>query len=303
MKQVAVYASQDRSNVLRRESLMYDSIALALGSVPDANVHRRVMPNITSLPGLREVRPQEKIKIVALGRAAHTVLADYNKRTLIADDDEDMLDEDVERLIWASINTSKVIALGSGAWRSVQMLPVSERRCYEVPPLRMLPAHDVLAAEVGSEVLVINHEYDETRAEQVAAALESGGHRVQRTGRCSDGEYGGDEGGWSARAPIHVHVGYHDSRATEIRLLDTWQSRRFAIVLLPRKRAEHLPAGTLMVDPEVNGFRCDTPSKVVAACAEIRSDAVLRKKMLHAGTATVAARARDWLSIAAELVS
>ncbi len=304
MKQVAVYASQRRSNALRKESLIYDSIDLALDSMPDVNWRYQAMPADAraSPPGLREVSPHEKI--VALGRAAHTVLADYRKRTLVAgDDDEDLLDEDLSRLVWSCVNTSKVVALGRGAWRSVQMLPIAERRFYEIPPLRMARVQDGKTDEIAAEVLVINHEADELRARQVAEAMTRGGYRVQRTGRGGDGEGGGDHGGWSAQAAIHVHVGCHDSRAEEVRLLDSWHSRRFVVMLLPRRLIKEPPTGSLMVDPEVNGFLCDTPEKVLAACADIRGDAVLRKKMLHAGSISVAPLAREWLTIAAELVS
>ncbi len=42
---------------------------------------------------------------------------------------------------------------------------------------------------------------------------------------------------------------------------------------------------------------------VLAACADIRTDGVLRKKMLNAGADRVAPLAREWLAIATELVS
>ena len=305
MKHVTVYASERRSNALRKENLIYDNIDLALDTMSDVDWCRRPTPDpeaAASRPGLREVRPIETV--VALGRAAHTILADYRKQTLVAGDDDDEIEEDVERLVWSCVNTSKVVALGRGAWRSVQMLPIMERRFYEVPPLRMLPARDPgLPGEIGAEVLVINHETDDFRARQVAEALGDGGYRVQRTGRGGDDEDNAHDGCWSTSAPIHVHVGCHDGRAEEVRLLDTWHSRRFAISLLPRRLAQNPPSNALMVEPEVNGFLCETPEKVLAACADIRADPVLRKKMLNAGAASVAPLAREWLAIAAELVS
>ena len=306
MKQVSVYSSERQSNALKKENLVYDNIDRALDAMADVDWHRRRLPDPeapSSRPGLREVRTPESV--VALGRAAHTLLADYRKQTLVAGyDEDDGIEEDVERLVWSCINTSKIVALGRGAWRSVQMLPVAERRFYDVPPLRMPPTWDAgSSGEVGAEVLVINHEGDDVRAHQVAVALANSGYSVQRTGRGGDEESRTHHGCWSASAPIHVHVGCHDGTAEEIRLLDTWYSRRFAIVLLPRRLAQNPPPNALMVDPEVNGFLCETPGKVLAACADIRADAVLRKKMLSAGAASVAPLARGWLTIATELVS
>lgn len=306
MKQVNVYSSERRSNAMRKENLIYDNIDRAFDSMADVDWRRSPMPDpeaACSRPGLREVRPLDTI--VALGRAAHTVLADYRKQTLVAGDDgEDDLEEDVERLVWSCVNTSKVVALGRCAWRSVQMLPIAERRFYELPPLRMGPARDRGASgEIAAEVLVINHEADDLRAQQVAEALEVGGYMVQRAGRGIDEEGRMHQACWSAPAPIHVHVGYHDGRVEEVRLLDTWHSRRFAISLLPRRLAQDPPANALMVDPEVNGFLCETSDRVLAACADIRSDPVLQKKMLNAGACSVAPLAREWLAIATDLVS
>lgn len=305
MKHVSVYSSERRSNALRKENLIYDNIDRALDAMADVDWRRRPMPEAeaSSRPGLREVRPLETI--VALGRAAHTVLADYRKQTLVAgEEDDDGIEEDVERLVWSCINTSKVVALGRDAWRSVQMLPIAERRFYELPPLRMGPARDAgSSAEIVPEVLVINHEPDDLRARQLAEALAHGGYSVQRAGRGGDDEGRMHHGCWSASAPIHVHVGCHDGKVEEVRLLDTWHSRRVAIVLLPRRLAHNPPPNALMVEPEVNGFLCETPEKVLAACADIRADPVLRKKMLNAGAASVASLAREWLAIAKELVS
>lgn len=305
MKQVAVYLSERRSNALRKECLIYQSINLALGSMPDVALQHHPMPICEagkSRPGLKEVQPHEKI--VALGRAAHTVLADYRKRTLVARSEyEDELEEDLERLVWSCVNTSKVVALGRSAWRSVQMLPISDRRFYDIPPLRMAHAReDKPADEIGVEVLVINHEDDDGRARQVGDALTRGQYRVQTTGRGCENDGGLDSSCWSATAAIHVHVGCHDSGADEVRLLDSWHSRRFVILLLPRRLAKEPPPGSLMVDPEVNGFLCDTTEQVLAACADIRGDAILRKKMLYAGEVGVAPMAREWLNIAKELV-
>ena len=298
MKRVAVYVSKRASNMVGKETLIFNCIDLALDAMPGVDWHRPEMLEGTSRPGLREVCPRERI--VALGRAAHSVLADYHKRTLVADD-EGRPEEDLERLVWSCINTSKVVALGRNAWRSVQMLPVMERHFYELPPLRMTPIDSYgFAGGVGADVLVINHEDEETRAAHVADILTQSGYRVQRSG--GDGEGGADVTGWSATAPIHVHVGSHDLRVMEIRLVDTWHSRRFAILLLPPGRSKSTPADALMVDSEVNGFLCDSPGKVLAACADIRDDAVLRNKMLHAGTVSVAPLAREWLRIAADLI-
>ena len=306
MKQVIVYSRERRSNALRKENLIYDNVDRALDAMADVDWQRRPMPDaaaLSSRPGLREVRPLETI--VALGRAAHAVLADYRKQTLVAgDDEEDGIEEDVERLVWSCINTSKVVALGRGAWRSVQMLPIAERRLYELPPLRMPPALEGSSpVEVGPEVLVINHEPDDGRARHVAEALARGGYTVQHAGRGGGNERETHHGCWSASAPIHVHVGHHDGSVEEVRLLDTWHSRRFAIVLLPRRLALNPPPNALMVEPEVNGFLCETPEKVLAACADIRADPVLRKKMLNAGVANVAPLAREWLAIAKALVA
>ena len=305
MKHVTVYASERRSNALRKENLIYDNIDLALDTMTNLNWSRRPMPDpdaASSQPGLREVRPIDMV--VALGRAAHTVLADYRKHTLVAGDVEDGIEEDVERLVWSCVNTSKVVALGRVAWRSVQMLPIADRRFFEVPPLRMLPTRETgPSGEIAAEVLVINHEVDDLRARQVADALARAGYGVQRTGRGGRDEAHAHDGCWSASAPIHVHVGCHDGRAEEVRLLDTWHSRRFAIALLPRRLVQNPPSNALMVEPEVNGFLCETPERVLAACADIRADRVLRKKMLNAGAASVAPLAREWLAIAMELVS
>lgn len=306
MKQVAVYSSERRSNALRKEHLIHDNIDRALDSMSNVDWHRRSMPDgaeAAAHPGLREVRPLESI--IALGRAAHTLLADYRKQTLVAGAyEDDGIEEDVGRLVWSCVNTSKVVALGRCAWRSIQMLPIAERRFYELPPLRMTPARQPgPTGKVGAEVLVINHEADDLRAQHVAKRLANDGYLVQRTGRGGKDDGQVDNDGWSAPAPIHVHVGWHDSSVEEVRLLDTWYSRRFAITLLPSPLAQHPPDEALMVDPEVNGFLCDTPDKVLAACADIRDDPVLQKKMLNAGAATVAALAREWVAIATELVS
>ena len=305
MKQVAVYASERRSNSMRKESLIFENIDRALDSLEDVSWRRHPLSDrrTASPPGLKEVRPLEQI--VALGRAAHTVLADYLKQTLVADDgEEDVLDEDVERLVWSCVNTSKVVALGRSAWRSVQLLPIAERRFFELPPLFMASGRDAKgSSEIGSEVLVINHEADDLRAKQVTDALVRSGSRVQRTGRGGDGDERTDHGCWCDTAPIHVHVGYHDAMVEELRLLDTWHSRRFAILLLPRRAMPNPPPGVLMVEEEVNGFLCGTPEKVIAACADIRADPALRQKMLHAGTANVAPLAREWITIASELLS
>lgn len=302
MKKVAVYANERRTNALSKESLIYESINLALDSMPDVARQSHEVLNAeaqASRPGLREVRSHEKI--IALGRAAHTVLADYRKRTLVAcGDDEERLDEDLGRLVWSCVNTSKVIALGQKAWQSVQMLPIAERRFYEVPPLQMAPLQN---HKPTAEVLVINHEDDDIRARQVGDVLTCGGYQVQRTGRGNESLGGIDHCGWSATADIHVHVGCHDSRADELRLLDSWHSRRFVILLLPRRWEQESLAERLLVESEVNGFLCDLPEKVLVYCAELRTDAVLRKKMLHAGTISAAPLAREWLTIATELVS
>lgn len=305
IKHVTVYASERRSNALKKEYLIYDNIDQTLDTMTDLDWHRSPVPDrdaAFSPPGLREVRPVDSV--VALGRAAHTVLADYRKQTLVAGEDEEQeLEEDLERLVWSCINTSKVVALGRGAWRSVQMLPIAERRFYELPPLRMAPVRDTgPAGEISAEALVINHENDDARARQVAEALVRGGYSVQLAGRGVDDEGQPHDGCWSALAPIHVHVGFHDEKVEELRLLDTWYSRRFAIALLPRHFAQDTPPGALMVDPEVNGFLCETPDKVLAACADLRADPVLRKKMLIAGATSVAPSAREWLAIANELV-
>ena len=301
MKQVAVYASERPTNALRKEALIYENIDRALDAMPDVDWQRCAMPDQeakVSRPGLREVRPQATV--VALGRAAHTVLADYRKQTLVAGVDEgELLDEDVARLVWSCVNTSKVIALGRDAWRSIQVLPFAERRFFEIPPLRMAPP---CAGEIGRDVLVINHEDEDRLARQIAEALVRDGYCVQRTGRGSDAGGEMDHGCWSARAPIHVHVGSHDIRTEEVRLIDTWYSRRYAILVLPRRAAQHPRGEALMVDPEVNGLLCDNAATVLAACADIHSDPVLRKKMLHAGTTSVAPLAREWRTIAAELL-
>ena len=306
MKKVAVFASESRSNALHKESLIYDSIDSALKTMPDVAWERRDLSGLAdspSRPGLSEVRSHEKI--VALGRAAHTVLADYCKQTLVAGSDAELLEEDVERLVWSCVNTLKIVALGRAAWRSIQLLPVSERRYYDLPPLRMAArqakGHPI--EDVGKEVLVINHESDDFHAKQVAEALARDGYQVQRTGRDGDDDGDLDNGAWSADAAIHVHVGCHDSNVQEMRLLDTWHSRRYAIVYLPRRLAQCPPANTLMVQPEVNGFVCDTPDKVLAACSDIRTDPVLRKKMLHAGAAAAMPLARAWTDIAADLIA
>ena len=304
MKQVAVYSSERRSNALRKDCLVYASIDQALDAMPDVAWHRGSMAEVSRAdPGLREIRPHDPV--VALGRAAHNVLADYRKRTLLMGRAEDeACEEDIARLVWSCVNTSKAIALGRGAWRWMQILPIADRRFYAVPPLRIAPASDIVPVGAsGSSILVIDHEADGSRAATIGETLESAGFLVQHTGRARDGEGQSDEGGWSSRAAIHVHVGFHDGGAEEMRLLDTWHSRRFAILVTPRRVARHAPENSLMVEADVNGFLCDTPGKVLAAIADLGQDPVLRKKMLEAGLASVAPLAREWLTIASDLVA
>ena len=188
---------------------------------------------------------------------------------------------------------------------TISMLPVAERRFYELPPLRMPGCQNRrLDDELGHEILVINHEKDDARARQLAEALFLEGYLVQRTGLGANGDGDGlPDNAWSASAAVHVHVGFHDRAAEEMRLLDTWHSNRFAITYLPRRQMQDPPAGALAVEAEINGFTCDTIDKVLAACADLRADRVLRKKMLHAGANAVRPLVRVWSNIAAELIA
>lgn len=297
MQQVLTYSDARQTGASRRQRLIYDNVEAALGAMPGIERERRTASSgEASLPGLVQVRLHEKV--VALGRTAHLMLADCRKQTLVVDDWQEQV-EDLARLIWSCVNTTKVVALGMKAWRSIQLLPVAERRFFEVPPLRMTPVGNAAGADLGDGAVLIDHEGEVSFAEPVRDALVRAGFRVQTVG--ADGSTDGGDDGWSTEAAIHVHLGHHGSAAEKVRLLDTWHSRRYAIQYNPRRAAQP-PLGTLTVDAEHDGFLCQTPSQVVAACADLRADPVLRKKVLHAGAARTAPLAQAWLEIASELL-
>lgn len=320
MRSAAVYGCAPLSNRVLKEALIYENIELALAALADIDKHfvpgRPIAGGDASWPrsappGLAHVKPAELI--IALGKAAHTALADFQKRTLIAGDldleseDADekaaLLDE-VRRFIWSCINTLKVVAVGAGAWRSVQMLPLADRRFYDVPPLRIASAP---RPDTIDGILIINHDGDDRQARRLAEFLEGGDTAVECTGLArnrSESPSKSAESFCSGAATIHVHVGHHTMAAEKLRLVDTWHSRRLAVQLVASRSARSAAGSdNLLVEDEVNGFLVHAPEKVAALCAEIKQDPILRRRLLDGGSQTVAPLVKAWMAIAEDLLS
>lgn len=308
MRHVSVYESPNRSNSVQKQSLIFDHVLYALSTLRDieCRFHGVASKDLSGSPGLREVRSESKI--VALGLAAHTALADFQKNSLVVGfAGINDLEEDIERLFWSCINTMKISCIGVEAWRDIQVLPSIGRRLFELPPLRMRriqrePGGPEQATKLGFNILVVNHQSDTHDADQITQVLMSEGYTVEPAARV----LGEDEQmptAWASTAAVHLHVGWHLSDSEGIRLLDTWHSGRLAILYIPSESAHTSLPNSLMVDPEVNGFFCYTHRSVLSACLEIWSDAVFRKKLEQAGIASAAPLARDWHLIAENLVS
>lgn len=313
MSSASVYAEALCANSISKETLIYEGVEAALMSM--ISVEKSLLDERDgyaagrSVPGLAKVRSSEQI--IALGRAAHTVLADVQKRTLIAGDlelesrDEDEFADVIDRFIWSCVNTLKVVAVGQGAWRSVQMLPMAERSFFDVPPLRLASPALPLDAALR-QVLVVNHEADGRHAGEVAAALRRTGFSVEmasiRSSRGDDSRL--DEACWSFDAAVHVHVGTHSIASAEPRIVDTWHSRRLACQVLPRRTCSGSGANDqLMVEDEVNGLLCHTPDKLLDTLLDLRQDRVMQRKLIEGGARTVAPLMQNWLRIAEELLA
>ena len=306
MRSAAVYSCEGPSSKPQKEVLIHDQISAALTSL--ANLDRHALSSIGSdatghdapMPGLTQIRGGEPV--IALGRAAHVLLADVEKRTLICGDldlegdDCGLLTQDIEQLVWSCTNTLRIVALGETAWQSVQLLPVSSRRFYNIPPLCLGAATSETAER---RVLVINHDADDSRAKALADVLDRHGMAVECAGLLSTAV-----AGWSDTASIHVHVGEHTLSASEPRLIDSWCSDRFALQLVPRRGANlSSNPNVLMIEDEANGFICDTYDAVVMACHELLEDRVLQRKVIAAGQNSVAPLVKTWLAVAEDLLS
>ena len=316
MNGATVYVQPSRSNHPVKEMLIYDGVEAALASL--VAVERRLLTNDCeearearrSRPGLGHITPHDSI--IALGKSAHTVLADFQKRTLLANDldldeqddgDVEALQEDMSRLIWSCINTLKVIAVGKGAWRSIQMLPLFDRRFYEVPPLRIAPPFDTSCRDT---VLVVNHDQDDERARSVASRFREKGMNVELSGfsrEVSDKPASKQRAFCTGEAAIHVHVGHHTLAEEKLRIIDSWYSRRLVLQLLPPRPYQiEAAAKNLIIDDEVNGFVCNDPGSIVAVCAEVRQDRVLERKVIDNGYRAVEPLAQAWTAIARDLL-
>ena len=174
--------------------------------------------------GLTRIKPNDPV--IALGRAAHTALADFEKRSLIASGmsfDESDADggEDLDRLIWSCVNTSKVVALGEHAWRSIQMLPLADRRFYDVPPLHMQPGADgrLETMESSSSTMTTNPRRRGTSSISCGANV----HRSNMSGPGRlPGLFAPIDTPWTSDAFVHIHVGHHAIGDDRVRLVDSW---------------------------------------------------------------------------------
>ena len=309
MRSAAIYSSfRSRTNSPQKELLIYEQLEAAMSTIASLKRHvvyasdRDDASARQSLPGLEHIRANEAV--VALGRAAHTVLADYSKRTLVAADLDldgtggERLCEDIEQFIWSCVNTSRIVALGTDAWQSMQLLPIHNRRFDDVPPLQMMPSRG--PAERGG-VLVINHNADETQARSIADALDQRGMRVELAGVDAE-DPSATHNPWFDEAFFHVHVGEHTLSSDMPRLVDSWRSDRIALQIAaePKARTSANPSALMI---EVNGFICATAGEIVSVCREILDDRVLQRKLIEAGRDTVAPLLKCWLHIAEDLLA
>ena len=310
-----VYACALLSNQLMKESLIFENVETAIAGL--VTTERRLLsedmmperaPNRAMWPGLGHVASRDAI--IALGKAAHTVLADVQKRTLLASDLDLEFDDgksaqdlrdDIERFVWSCTNTSKVVAVGKGAWRSAQMLPLADRSFHEVPPLRIAPP---LGAGSRAGILVVNHYSDDDQARALVACFRESGIAVELCGMV---EVSGEtrlRPFCDGEAAVHVHVGHHAVAAEKLRLVDSWHSRRLALQLLP-PRPYQQPGiiDALLIEDEVNGFIGHTPEAIVSLYAEVRQDRVLERQVIERGYQTVAPLTQAWTAIARDLLS
>ena len=305
MRPAVVYCSQPPSNRVEKEAVIHEQLDGVLATLTNVERHT-VVPFkagerkvACTVPGLTQVRPGEAI--IALGRAAHNILADVRKRTLMAGGSrlEDDDSEEIEQLVWSCVNTLELVALGRRAWQSAQLLPVQHRCFFSVPPLRMGPATGV---GPNHRVLVINHNDDDSKARALIEALDRSGFEVASAS--SGLETMAQEDCWRDQSFVHVHVGEHALDADEPRLVDSWWSDRLALQLISRRRIPGTGhSQVLMIEDEANGFICETPEAIVATCGEVLADRVLQRKLIAAGQNSVAPLVRNWVTIAEALLT
>ncbi len=307
MNTATVYVCEPEPGRLGRDMVALENVWTALTARGGSERRQVVLPKngVRTIAGLSHVKPVEHI--VALGLAAHAVLAEFEKTTLIAggldlDSDPSLPQEQLAQLIWSSVNTAKVVALGAIAWKSIQLLPLRERCFYQMPPL-CLPNSQ---AQEDESILVIDHDENSSKARDLLEVLRAHYGQVDyarsHKGCAHDA---GLSGVWADRSRIHIHVGHHTLATEFLRLVDTWQSRRVALQLLPRTGPT---SGTdsddrLLIENEANGFICRSVEQVLTCCNEILADDVLQAKFIAAGLRTVAPLARKWTAIADDLVS
>lgn len=304
MRAAMVYASAS-SDASDRESLIYSDVHRALLAMADLDCHvvspRAADDATRSTPGQTRIPPL--VPVIALGVPAHVSLAETSKRTLIARDlgleeDGESEEEVIEHLVWSSINTITMVALGSPAWQSIQLLPVARRRFLKVPPLSLCQADTERPS-----VLVIDHEATAGRASALVEVLDRASFRVRYAGPEAAGVARYEP--WADTGWIHVHVGEHTLDTEMPRLVDSWQSCRPTIQLVEPVCAvpPNRPAPFLLVNDRQNGFVCTAANEVVAICRDLMDDPVLRDKVVAIGRSSAAQYHSAWQTIAETLLA
>jgi hypothetical protein len=307
MDNAAVYVGTDGTQALSMEAMIYANAETALAQIAHMERHLVAQKDGAwdrSPLGLFDIVPDDIV--IALGMLAHTALADCRKRSLFAGNDfaegQARSDHDIGRLIWSCANTSRAIAVGEKAWRAVQMLPVADRRQYEVPPLKF-PQPE--AGVKARDLFIVNHEPDDRLSRELAALAASDGFNVTCCGLAEmahDPAFSMKRHFWCAEAAIHVHVGLHATSTKAIRLVDSWHSGRLAVQLVPPKPQTGWEPGKLWVEDEANGFICHSAEAVLAVCRELEDDPVLGRKLISAAHHSAAPLARAWSAIAQDLL-
>ncbi len=312
MTPVLVFGCAAEEKLGTRDRILHENVEAALTAFGPIDSRRlddvgpdRSMPAMTRT-GLARIGVDEQV--LAVGRCAHLALADCLKCTLLAghldlEGDQDRERSHVEAIngwIWSCLNTRRAVVLGRRAWQAAQLLPFSDRRYHAMPPLRWIRQDDFLDPQ---KLLIINHEEDGAAAAELQAAL-AGYARIEVIDRCET----------SADRPIdfvhldaayHVHVGGHTMAADEPRLVEGWVNR--IPVLRYRSRRSipvRSPRGEVLdVHHGSNGFHCGSPGEVLATYDDLRSDRVLRGKIIDAGLKSVAPLVAGWRAVAGDLLS
>lgn len=307
MDNAVVYIGSDGLKPLSREALIYENIEMALAQM--ASLERHLISREDSARGRAPLGLVDVIlqdKVIAIGMLAHAMLADFRKRSVLAGDhglDGDAQGtHDIEELIWSCANTSRAIAIGDGAWRALQMLPIADRRHYDVPPLKLPQSN---AAVKAQNLLIINHDSDGRLARELAALANTDKFTVTGCGLLDDLDGQGSSPilqSWTPQAGIHVHVGLHTVKAERLRLIDSWNCGRVTVQLLPPRPSAGWETSSLLIEDEANGFICHSTDAVLAVCREVRRDPVLGRTLVGAGHRSAAQLTRVWTSIVQDLL-